>query len=198
MYKKSKLLMCLAIVVAAALLTGCAGMMTKPTEKNFKAAVVSLDHAEVAYYTGYYYFSNKVKPTKGKAGNYGAPMQLAFVFDIQNPNEYPIMLDGFQFTVLFEDFQVNTVSSVETMWIPAGKTNQLRVPAMFDTRQTLLTLLLPGAMKLKEKKISPWDALEKWWTNAPDFSFPVSVTEGSAILKADGVVKVVPFKATFP
>ena len=84
------------------------------------------------------------------------------------------------------------------MWIPPGKTNQLRVPAMFDTRQTLLTLLLPGAMKLKEKGTTPWDELEKWWTGAPDFSFSVSVIEGSAVLKAGDIVKVVPFEATFP
>ena len=69
---------------------------------------------------------------------------------------------------------------------------------MFDTRQTLLTLLLPGAMKLKEKELSPWAVLEKWWTGAPDFSFPVSATGGAAVFKAGGVTKVVPFEATFP
>ena len=57
---------------------------------------------------------------------------------------------------------------------------------MFDTRQTLLTLLLPGAMKLSEQKLSPWAALEKWWTGAPDFSFTVSATEGSPFLRQTG------------
>jgi hypothetical protein len=184
--------------MVAALLSGCAGMQAKPTEKNFQAPVVMLNHVEVPYYVGYYYISNKVEVTKGNKDNYGAPMMMAFIFDIQNPNKFPVMLDGFQFSVLFEDFEVNTVNSPETMWIPAGKTNQLRVPAVFDTRQTLTTLLLPGAMKLKEKGISPWDALEKWWTGAPDFSFPVSAKEGSAVFNAGGVVKVVPFEAVFP
>ena len=179
-------------------MTGCAGLMAKPTEGNFKAPSVTLSHVEVPYYTGYYYFGNKVKPTKGKAGNYGAPMQMAFIFEMENPNSYPVMLDGFKFSVNFEDFEVNTLYSAETTWIPAGKTNQLRVPAMFDTRQTLLTLLLPGAMKLKEKKMSPWAALEKWWTGAPNFTYPIGVKEGAAIFKAGGIVKVIPFKATFP
>jgi hypothetical protein len=125
-------------------------------------------------------------------------MQMAFIYEINNPNSYAVMLDGFQFTILFDDFEVNTVSSPEIMWIPAGKTNELRVPAMFDTRQTLLTLLLPGAMMLKEKELSPWTALEKWWTGAPDFSFAVKATGGSAVFEADGVTKVVPFEATFP
>ncbi len=195
---KSIVLTGLSVILITALLMGCAGMQAKPTDKNFQAPKITLSHVEIPYYTGYYYFGNKVKPTKGNAGNYGAPMLMAFIYEIENPNKYPVVLDGFAFAVLFDDFVVNTVSSPETMWIPSGKSNQLRVPAVFDTRQTLLTLLLPGAMKLKEKKMSPWAALEKWWTGAPDFSFPVSAKEGAAIFKANGIVKVVPFEATFP
>lgn len=198
MRKKNILLTILSVFVIAAFLSGCAGMMAKPTESNFIAPVVTLSHVEVPYYVGYYYISNKVEVTKGTKGNYGAPMMMAFIFEIENPNKFPVLMDGFQFSVLFEDFEVNTVSSAETMWIPPGKTNQVRVPAIFDTRQTLLTLLLPGAMKLSEKKLSPWAALEKWWTGAPNFSYPVSATEGSAIFRADGLVKVVPFEAVFP
>jgi hypothetical protein len=197
MQKKSTAFTVLSLLVIIAFLSGCA-VFGKPTASNLKDPVISLDHVEIPYYVGYYYFSSKVKPTKGKAGNYGAPMQLAFIFEINNPNSYPVMLEDFKFSVMFEDFEVNTVDSPETMWIPAGKTNQLRVPAMFDTRQTLLTLLLPGAMKLKEKKMSPWTALEKWWIGAPDFSFPISASEGSAVFKAGGIVRVVPFSATFP
>ena len=197
MLKKMNIITVMSVIVIAALLFGCAAMQ-KPSQSNMKDPVISLSHVEVPYYTGYYYFGNKVEPTKGKAGNYGAPMMLAFIYEISNPNDYPVMLDGFSFSVLFDDFEVNTVSSPETVWIPPGKTNELRVPAMFDTRQTLLTLLLPGAMKLKEKKLSPWDVLEKWWTGAPDFSFPVSATGGAAVFQAGGVTKVVPFEATFP
>jgi hypothetical protein len=198
MHKRSIILTCLSIFVAVAMIAGCAGMAPAPTEKNFNNPVISLSHVEIPYYTGYYYFSKKVEPTKGTAGDYGAPMSMAFIFNIENPNEYPVQLNGFSFSINFEEFEVNTVNSPETMWIPAGKTNQLRVQAMFDTRQTLLTLLLPGAMKLHEKKMSPWDVLEKWWTGAPDFSFPIYVKSGAAIFEADGLTKVVPFKASFP
>ncbi len=197
MQKKINVLTVISVIIMAALLVGCAAMQ-KPSESNMKDPVITLGHVEVPYYTGYYYFGNKVKPTKGKAGNYGAPMMLAFIYEINNPNAYPVMLDGFKFSINFDDFEVNTVSSPEAMWIPAGKTNELRVPAIFDTRQTLLTLLLPGAMKLKEKKVSPWAVLEKWWTGAPDFSFPVTATGGAAIFQAGGVTRVVPFEATFP
>ncbi len=197
MKRRSTVPVLLALLAAVALLSGCAAM-SKPSESSFQAPTVALSHVEVPYYVGYYYFSNKVEPTKGDKGNYGAPMMMAFIFEVTNPNKFPVQLDGFRFTVNFEDFEVNTVSSPETMWIPAGMTNQLRVPAMFDTRQTLLTLLLPGAMKLSEKKMSPWDALEKWWRGAPDFSYPVSVSEGAAVFKAGGITKVVSFNTTFP
>jgi hypothetical protein len=166
MQKKSIVLTGLTIIIVAAFLFGCAGMQ-KASESNFKAPVITLSHVEVPYYTGYYYFSNKVEPTKGKPGNYGAPMQLAFIYEINNPNSYAVMMDGFQFTILFEDFEVNTVSSPETMWIPAGKTNELRVPAMFDTRQTLTTLLLPGAMMLKELPSFRQTGSPKWSLSWP-------------------------------
>jgi hypothetical protein len=187
----------LVAIICTALLLGCAGMQ-KPGQDNFQAPEVSLLQVEITYYTGYYYFSSEVVPTRGQAGNYGAPMQLSFIYEISNPNAYPVALDGFSFTVLFEDFEVNTVSSPETMWIPAGKTNQLRVPATFDTRQTFLNLQLPGALKLKQKKLTAWEALEKWWTRAPDFSYPISVDQGAAVFRADGITMVVPFSASFP
>ena len=123
---------------------------------------------------------------------------LKFIYEINNPNSYAVMMDGFQFTILFEDFEVNTVSSPETMWIPAGKTNQLRVNAHFDVRQSLLSLLVTGGFKLKEKGTNVWDQLEKWWTEIPEYSVPIHVKGGSAIFQADGLTKVATFQATFP
>ncbi|MGB6011372.1 MAG: hypothetical protein WBI57_08920, partial [Desulfobacterales bacterium] len=121
-----------------------------------------------------------------------------FIYEITNPNNYPILLDGFSFSVALEEFNLNRVISPETMWIPPGKTNQLRVHAVFDVRPVQLSLLVTGGFKLKEKGITFWDQIEKWWTGAPNFSYPISANEGSAIFKADGITKVVPFIATFP
>ena len=52
MHKKSILLTCFSIFIIVAFLTGCAGLMGKPTEGNFKAPIVTLSHVEVPYYTG--------------------------------------------------------------------------------------------------------------------------------------------------
>ena len=187
----------ICIVYILALVSGCVSV-NKPDENNFRNPLIGLDHVEVSYYAGFYYFSKDVVPTRGKADNYGAPLLLTFVYKIHNPNLYPIMLDGFSFAVKFEGFKVNNVIYPVAMWIPEGKTNLLRVPAMFDTRQTLLALIMPEAARLKAKNISPWTALEKWWVGAPDFSYPISATEGSAVFRAGYVKRAVPFAARYP
>lgn len=198
MHKRSFILTCLSVVVVAAMLSGCAGMMVTPTSQNFKAPVVTLDSMEVAHAFGYWYFSNKVAPTKGKPDNVGAPLDLAFIFNIENPNEYAVKMENLKFTVAFEEFDLNTVASTDTMWIPAGKTNQVRVHAHFDVRQSLLSLLVTGGFQLKAKGTNAWDQLEKWWTGIPEYTVPVHVNAGSALFKADSLTQVVTFKATFP
>jgi len=198
MQRKSFILVCLSVFVVATLLMGCAGMAVKPTEKNFKAPIVTLSHVEVQNYWGWWYYSKKVKPTKGTAGDYGAPINLAFIFEIENPNEYPVMMEKFQFTMGFEDFDLNTVIANEAMWIPAGKTNEIRLNSLSDARQALLSLLVTGGFKLKEQGISPWDALEKWWTDVPEFGFQIHAKEGSVIFNADGLMKGVTFNFTYP
>ena len=196
MLKKKRFPVGKVLLILTALLVGCAGIQ-KPSRDDFQAPEITLIHVEISYYTGYYYFSSKVIPTRGQAGDYGAPLQLSFIYAIKNSNAYPVMLEAFRFTVLFEDFELITVNSPEIMWIPGGKTNQIRVPATFDIRQAFVNLQLAGALKLKQKNQTVWEVLEKWWTQAPDFSFEISVAQGSAIFNAAGIDQVVPFRATF-
>lgn len=203
MRKKSMISTGFCFVAIATLLLGCAAMSSKPTEQNFQSPVVTLSHVEVAHYWGWWYFSKKVEPTMGDAGDYGAPLDLAFVFDIENPNAYPVMMENLKFTIAFEEFDLNTVGSTETQWIPSGKTNQVRVHAMFDGRQSLLSLLVTGGFKLKEKTggAGAGAALKQlgaWWKAFPEFSFPVYVKEGSAVFKADGLMTVATFSSAFP
>ena len=198
MRKKSILLTCFSVFVVVAFLTGCAGQMAKPSESNFKAPVVTLDSMEVAHAFGFWYFSKKTKPTKGKPDNVGAPLELAFVFNIENPNSYPVLMEDIKFTIAFEDFDLNMVNSSAVQWIPPGKTNQIMVPAHFDVRQSLLSLMVTGGFKLKEKKTNAWAALEKWWLGIAKYEIPVYVKGGAAIFKADDIVKVSTFSAKFP
>jgi len=185
-------------MVVVAFLAGCAAMQTKPSQKNFQAPVITLEYVETAHAFGYWYYAKSVEPTKGMPTDVGAPLDLAFTFNIENPNDFSILLEEFKFDVAFEEFDVNSVKSTATQWIPAGKTNQITVHAHFDVRQTLLSLLVTGGFKLQEKGTNAWAQLETWWNGIPDYAIPIGVKGGSAIIKADGIFKVVPFEASFP
>ena len=130
---------------AGLIFISCAGMQTKPTEANFKPPVVTLESVQVTQYNGYWYYDAKITPVKGKPGANSAMLPMAFLFNIVNPNDYPVKLDGFGFTVAFDGFEVNLVNAFETQWIPAGKTNQLSVMSIVDVQQVLLSLLIPNA-----------------------------------------------------
>jgi hypothetical protein len=170
----------------------------KTTPKNMKNPVVTLNRVEVANYWGYWFYDAKVAVARGKAGNNGAPLGLNFIFNIKNPNPYPVALESLNFTVAFEDFDLNTVGSQEVMWIPAGKTNELRIPAMLGLFEAFMSVGVTGGFRMQEKGIAVHDQLEKWWTTIPDFSFPVQVKEGSAVFKAGKMTGVTAFSATYP
>jgi len=195
---KRRILMITCIFGMGLILISCAGMQTKPTEANFKAPIIALESVLVTQYNGYWYYDAKITPLKGKAGANGAMLPLAFLFNIKNPNDYTIKLDGFTFTVAFEDCEVNLVNAIETQWIPAGKTNQLSVMSIVDVQQVLLSLLLPNFEKVKAKNTNAWALLEKWWTEVPNMAVPIEVGKGAAIFTADGIQKVIPFTAKYP
>ena len=200
MRKQSLFMIVISFAVVAAFLTGCAGTQ-KASDSNFKTPEVTLSHAEVPSYFGYWFYDNKVQPTNpanAKPGNNGAPLIYAFILNIKNPNDFPVLMDNLRFTVALEGFDLNTVNSQEQTWVPAGKTTQLRVPCVLGMAEASGALMLAGGFQLKEKNLKAWDLIEKWWTKAPDFSFPIEVRDGSAVFKADGVTKVAAFKAKYP
>ena len=195
MRKKSKLL---CIMLFTIVMIACAGATVKPTDKNFTSPRVTFSHAEITNFWGWWYFSVNEKPIRGKAGNYGAPLVHAFIFEIHNPNKYPVKMENFKFILAFEDFDLNSVSSSEIQWIPAGKTNQLRLLAVTDGRAALLRLLANKGYKLKQKKVSVWNKLEGWWDGAPDFSFPINIRKGAAVFRAGNLTRVVAFQTKYP
>ena len=68
-------------------------MKTKPSEENFKLPTVTLNYIDVAHYWGWWYYAKKIEPTTGTAGDYGAPLDLAFIYEVENPNPYPVKLE---------------------------------------------------------------------------------------------------------
>lgn len=195
--KKRLALMVALFFVAAVAFTACA-TMGKPTADNFQAPVISLKLFEVPQYDGYWYYAASVKATKGESGDHGAPLPLSFLLSIKNPNPYPIILEGITYTVAFDgEFDLYSGNNNDTYWIPADGTDDVRLTTMITARSALLSLMVTGGYKLKEKGWSPWDALERWWDGVPQMKVPVSLKECSFTFRADGVTKVVPFQATF-
>lgn len=196
---KNKFAVMLAVFVTVIFVAiGCVTAQKK-AEAGFQDPVISLEMMNVPQYDGYWYFAASVKPTKGEAGDRGAPLPMSFLFNIHNPNPYPVLLEGIQFTVALDDeFDVVTVNAQDENWIPAGKTDQVRATTMVTARSVLLSLMVTGGFKLKDKGWSPWDALERWWKGVPDYSVPVTVKEAAFSFAYDGQTKVLPFKATFP
>jgi hypothetical protein len=195
--KKNLLLIALLLFGTGFVMTSCVTVQIKPTDANFKTPVVRLESFDVQQFDGYWYFSKEVKPSKGSTGNRGAPLLMNFLFTIENPNPYQVLLEGMKFTVAFDkDFDPTTVSNQDALWIPAGKTNELRATTMITVRSALLGLLVTGDTGLKARGWSPWQAVERWWKGVPDYAVPVTVHEGAFTFKADGIVKVLPFEAT--
>jgi hypothetical protein len=177
----------------------CAGMQTKATADNFKAPVVKLASFEVPQYDSYWYFSKAVAPTRGEVGDRGAPLPMSFLLEIHNPNPFPILLESVTYTVAFDnDFEVMTTNSNDSNWIPAEKTDQVRLNTMVTVQSALTTLLLPNAPAMKKKGWDTWQTLERWWKDVPMGKTPVSVKNASFSFSADGVSKVIPFQAQFP
>ena len=68
----------------------------------------------VPQYDGYWYYYGQNRPTKGKAGDHGAPLPIDITFNIANPNPYPVLLEDTRSPLPLKDFELVTVNSYDT------------------------------------------------------------------------------------
>lgn len=168
------------------------------------APIVELERIDVASIQPFYVkpIVGKTKDGKPKVGKYGysSTLNLAYIFSIKNPNKVPVMLDEFQFTCTFDDFEVNTALVYEDSWIPAGKTDQLRVVVTNEAFPTIVSLMVgaQNVTRVKEMKTSAGALVKKWFEKVADFSFPIAVTNGTALFKDEkGDEMITTFKAVW-
>jgi hypothetical protein len=199
MHKKSAVLLIAFIFGMGVLFASCAGLQTKPTEANFKNPVITLDYIGPSYYEGFWYYG-KAEVAMGKApkGGGSSPVTLEFVFEIENPNSYPILLDSSQFFLYFDDYELRIVKDMNEMWIPAGKTNSKVLHVTLTPVSTAGKFALAGKQLAIARGDKAWDKITQWWTGLPDMSFKIDVKEASFSFRADGVSKVLGFSATYP
>jgi hypothetical protein len=155
-----------------------------------EAPVITLDRVDVASIQPFYVkprigFKSAEEPGKEETYGYSSTLSLAYIFSIKNPNKVPIMLDEFQFTADFEGFDVNTVMVYEGSWIPPEKTNQLRVVVTNEAFPTIVSLMVgtEHAARITEMKTSAGALVSKWWKDISDFTFPIGVSNGTALFK---------------
>ncbi len=163
-----------------------------------KAPVVKLERVEVTSYWGYYLDGILDKEGNLTKGRRGAPLILSFVYSVQNPNNFKVMLDDFKFTVAFEGFELNTLTFFDDNYIPAKTTDNMRFNGTFDYNTANLSLLVTGGFRLKEMNVTSGDLLKKWWEGISDFTFPISVNGTATFVGPDGKNTIVPFEGTFP
>ncbi|MFZ5866177.1 MAG: hypothetical protein ACOYXY_09875 [Thermodesulfobacteriota bacterium] len=158
---------------------------------------IALERVEVASIQPFFLSAKIAVPTKDDpkkmedkimaAPGFTATMNTAYVLKITNPNKAPIMLDELTFTVSFDGFDVNTVTSYEDMWIPGGKTNYLRVIATNEANPTVGSLSVGSEWVERAKSMGkkPPELVKKWFESISDFDFPVEVKDGTAVFKTE-------------
>jgi hypothetical protein len=170
----------------------------------FEAPVITLERVEVANIQEFFAkprvgYKSEAEPGKDIAA--GAIMNTAYVFGIKNPAKEPVMLEEMTFSVAFDGIEVNTPMVYEQSWIPAGKTNQVRVIATNETLPTIgsLSVASEKAMKVKAMQTTAAALVKKWWDTIGDFAFPISVINGVATFKNEkGEQKKVSFSGEWP
>jgi len=131
------------------------------------------------------------------------PMALGFVFNVQNPSGYNIMLDNIKFTVSFEAapgqyIEINTPVAYDRIYFPSNTTSQYRIVSLMDSMTMNLTLLVAQAPKIQALRLKPADVIKNWYAKIGDFSFGIKVEEGMAVFSSEKGDIFVPFEGQFP
>ena len=178
--------------VVLALAVALAGCATAPTGGPIaQAPRVELERVEVASY-----FPYAAPPAR-------VPLGLAFVFNINNPNDMPVLLEDFKFTYAFEAapgeyFPLATPIAYEKVYTPGKTTNQLRVVSILDSMIVPGTLAVTSGYRLGPLNLKAPDVVKKWWETVGDFSFGIKVSEGTATFSTPEDSKLVAFEGAFP
>ncbi|MBI2000071.1 MAG: hypothetical protein HYT85_03860 [candidate division NC10 bacterium] len=172
------------VIVLLLVTLAVAGCATMPPQ-------VKLERVEVASY-----FPYAAPPAR-------VPLVLGFVYNITNPNDFQrLTLEEMKFTVSFEAkpgeyFALNTPVVYETMHIPGGTTNQLRVTAVLDSLIVPGNLAVTSGTRVIALGLKPGDVVKEWWEKIGDFPFGIKVSEGVAIFASPSGSLLVGFEDTF-
>lgn len=159
---------------------------------------IALERFEVVHYDGFWAYDKSVRPSRGEAGERGAPLCVAFVFLVGNPNDVALNLTGLSFNARIDGFDLLRVNNRDAFWIPPGKTARVRVEAFLTADGAFRSLSANGGRLLSERGVSAWDEVERIWKGAAAYSIPVEIREGRAEYTDGGRSFVTPFSQIIP
>ncbi len=131
------------------------------------------------------------------------PMALGFVFNVNNPSGYNIMLDNIKFTVSFEAapdkyIEIATPTYYDRIYFPLNTTSQYRIVSILDSVTMRLTLLVAQAPKIQALDLKADDVIKNWYSKVGDFGFGIKISEGMAVFNTEKGDVFVPFEGKFP
>jgi len=131
------------------------------------------------------------------------PLALGFVFNIENPSGYKIMLDNIKFTASFEAapgkyIEIATPTYYDRVYFPSDTTSQYRIVSIMDSSTMRLTLLVAQAPKIQALDLKANDVIKDWYSKIGDFGFGIQVSEGMAVFSTEKGEVFVPFEGKFP
>ena len=139
-------------------------------------------------------------------GGISVPLVLAFVFEVNNPNDQTVTLDRLQFDMAFEAapmkpgefFNLQHPIADDRQAIPGKTTNQIRVVTAIDSSVVPGNLAVTSGQRLNALGLSGAALVQNWWTNIPDMKFGIKVAGGVADFSSGAAKKVVTFEGKWP
>lgn len=189
---KIRFVVLVGTISAWALMAGCATTPKGMAEGKAIAPRVELERVEVA---SYFPYDPKVR----------VPLVLAFIFKLDNPNDFKVGLESIKFTVGFEAeskkgefFNLATPMAYDSQYIPGKTANEIRVVTVLDSQVVPGNLAVTSGSRLAALGINAPDLIKYWYEKIGDFPFTIQVSEGSASFTSDQGDVIVGFEGLFP
>jgi hypothetical protein len=189
---KIRFVVLVGMISAWALMAACVTTPKGMAEGKAIAPRVELERVEVA---SYFPYDPKVR----------VPLVLAFIFKLDNPNDFKVGLESIKFTVGFEAeskkgefFNLATPMAYDSQYIPGKTANEIRVVTVLDSQVVPGNLAVTSGSRLAALGINAPDLIKYWYEKIGDFPFTIQVSEGSASFTSDQGDVIVGFEGLFP
>ena len=165
------------IIAFASVLTLAAFLASASWAGSIVTPKIALERFEVTDYDGFWFFDKATRPTRGEAGEHGAPLSVSFIFLVENPNTHAISLKGASFSAVFDGFDLMKVKSRDVFWLPPGKTVRVRMNGHI-TANGAFEKISASPEGIGAGRASAWEAVEAVYKGAAARDIEMEIREG--------------------